>query len=190
MKKPNFIFLIALFGIIFFSACEDGPDVEPGFVVLNYDDNNSDAPELPAGTYEGGARFLASQMADYSGKKLTEIQYYLKAAPKTGEIRVYSGSTNDGPQNLIYNRDVTIGREQDAWNIHTLSDPITLDGDDLWIVYRFSHDTNARVLGCDPGPAVLNGEWLLDTFDGLWLPLSQRSSLSINWNIRAVIDNQ
>lgn len=191
MKKPNFIFLLVALGLFTFSACTDnGPDVEPGFTVLNYDDGNRDAPELPGGTYEGGARFLASLMADYTGDELTEIQYYLKLVPKSGEIRIYSGSENGTPKDLIYNKNVTIGREEDAWNTHTLSDPITLNGDDLWIVYRFSHDNSARVLGCDPGPAAENGDWLWDANDGQWLPLNQRSAVNINWNIRAVVEEK
>lgn len=190
MKKPNFIFILVILGIFTFSACKDnGPDIEPGFTLLNYDGSNQDAPELPAGTYEGGARFLSTLMAEYTGDTLTAIQYYLQDVPKSGEIRIYSGSDNDTPKDLIYNKNVTLGRDQDAWNTHTLSDPIALDGSDLWIIYRFSHDNNARVFGCDIGPAVDNGEWLLDTFDGQWLPFSQRATLSINWNIRAVIDN-
>ena len=189
MRKPNFTLFLLVLSLFAFAACTgNGPDVDPEFTVLNYDDGNQDAPELPAGTYEGGARFLSNLMTDFTGDQLIEVQYYLKNVPKSGEIRIYSGSRNSGPRDLLYIENVTIGREEDSWNIHTLTDPITLNGDDLWIVYRFSHDQNLRVLGCDPGPASENGDWLWDSFDGLWRPLGQRSSLSINWNIRAVID--
>jgi hypothetical protein len=34
-----------------------------------------------------------------------------------------------------------------------------------------------------------NGDWLYATSDRAWTPLSQRSSISINWNIRAVVNS-
>ena len=187
MKKPISIFSILLI-LVAFAACGDGPKVDPNLIVLNYDDANQDAPELPAGTYEGGARFLSGEMGTHTGKKLIEVQYYLKEIPRSGQIRIYAGGSVDGPKDLIYNKDVTIGRDEEAWNTHIIDPAIDLDGQELWIVYRFSHDTDLRVLGCDPGPANAEGDWLWDENDDLWRPLRQRSTLDINWNIRGIVE--
>ncbi len=185
----NSTFFLFLLSLLAFSACvDDGPDVDPEFTLLQHDDANQDAPELPTGTYEGGARFLASQMAALSGDKLIEVQYYLKDRPSSGSIRIYQGSEGDKPKTLVYNENVSIGEEEKSWNTHSLKTALVLDGSDLWINYRFTQATNQRTLGCDIGPAVENGDWLWDANDDQWLPLRQRSTISINWNVRGVVE--
>ena len=184
--KIRLLILVSLFAI---AACNpDEPVIDPDFILLNHDDENRDAPELPSGTFEGGARFPASQMKDYEDDQLVEVQYYIQERASSGTIRIYSGSNNDNPETLLFEKNVSIGEEAESWNTHTLSNPIVLNGDDLWITYRFTQATNQRTLGCDPGPAVTNGDWLWDANDGSWLPLRQRSTLNINWNIRGVIE--
>jgi hypothetical protein len=185
--KTHLIFLLSL-SLLLLSACQrDGPKVDKDNSVLRHDDANLDAPELPGGTYEGAARFLASEMSTYSGRELIEVQYYLKVLPRYAEIRIYGQSDNDEPVTLLYQADISQEAEAESWNVHSLPNPLLLEAQDLWLAVRFAHDLPQRTLGCDPGPAVANGDWLLDEVDGEWLPLRQRSATDINWNIRGVV---
>ena len=186
---------IALLGIFFLSvSCENDtiapsePEIDLNLIVLNHDGPNVNAPQLPAGTYEGAVRFTPSDLGIAVGGKLTEVHYFIQAPPETLEMRIYSGSAGNNPDKVLYQRDLSRGIRGSAWNKHTLSNPITLNQDDIWIGLRFSHSIDLRSLGCDPGPAETNGDWLFDSADGNWLPLSQRAAIDINWNIRAAVD--
>ena len=187
--KVVYFFFLALVASLLFSACKDnGPDLEPDQILLSLDGDNLSAPELPGGTFEGAARFDASAMAAHTGKKLVSVQYYLQDLPRFCEIRVYEGTQDTIPRTLVYDANVTVGRDANAWNIHTLSPALDLTGDDLWIAVRFQHNNPQRTLGCDPGPANADGDWTWDEIDSRWLPLRERSTLDINWNIRGVVE--
>ena len=180
--------VLLLIGLTFAACKKDpAPDVDPGLTVVNYDDNNQDAPTLPAGTFEAGVRFPASRMAEFNGAKLDQIQYYIRDVPRSAELRVYTLSNGDAPKDLRYSVNITAEIAEGSWMTHTLSTPLTLDGQDLWVAIYFSTVQSQRTIGCDPGPAVTNGDWLWDQADATWLPLRQRSAVDINWNIRALV---
>jgi len=164
------------------------PEIDENLIVLSHDGPNVDAPLLPAQTYEAAVRFTSSEVGVAVGGRLKEIHFFIRIPPQNCEVRVYTSKGGNTPDRLIYQREVTRTISADAWNKHTLINPIPLNTDDLWIAVRFSHDTDQRTLGCDPGPANANGDWLLDESDGRWLPLRQRSSININWNIRAAVE--
>ena len=191
MKYIHIFGLIVIFAL--FQACNDDeigpsePDIDLELIVLNHDGPNVDAPQLPANTYEAAVRFTASDLGIAVGGKLQEVHYFIQAPPDELEVRIYTGGT-DTPGRLLYQQDVSRTIRASAWNQHTLPNPLTLNNDDLWIALRFRHRIDQRTLGCDPGPAVRDGDWLLDAADNSWLPLRQRAPISINWNIRAAVD--
>lgn len=183
--------LLATFTI---SACKKNelrkdPVINDPFFALNHDDSNTDAPNLPANQYEGAVRFTASQMIQYQGKELIEVYYYIKDKPTACRIKVYSSGTGD-PDSLLYVATVTNEVIEKAWNHHLMTSPVELGSFDLWIAVEFSTNQEQRTLGCDRGPAINNGDWLWDSADGQWTPLSIRSSIDINWNIRGVVDTR
>ncbi|NBC09496.1 MAG: hypothetical protein GVY26_20080, partial [Bacteroidetes bacterium] len=45
-------------------------------------------------------------------------------------------------------------------------------------------DGQQQSIGCDAGPNQSNGDWLYDSNDSQWLPYTDRTPESINWNIR------
>lgn len=164
------------------------PTIDENLIVLNYDGPNQDAPQLPAQTYEAAVRFPPSEVGVAVGGKLKEIHYYIQAPPLNCEIRVYTSKGGNVPDRLIYQREVTRSIQAGQWNRHTLITPIPLNTDDLWIAVRFTQDIVQRTMGCDPGPAEANGDWLLDESDSQWIPLNQRAQIDINWNIRAAVE--
>lgn len=174
-------------------ACDkensNGPDIPSNLNVLNLDAENFDAPFLPAQTYISAARFTPTRLAPHVGDDLVSIYYYFKELPQSAKLNIYTSNGGLAPDTMIYQADLT-GYNGFSWNSHTLSSPITIGNQDLWIGIQYTQISDQRVLGCDPGPAVLDGDWHWDGSDSTWTPLNQRTggTLDINWNIRAAID--
>lgn len=165
------------------------PPAQTRTVELRYDGDNASAPQLPADSYEGAARFTPTQTAGLVGGRLIEAEYYIFTAPTAIQLRVYGAGTATTPGALLYAADVTAGTVANAWNTHILPSPVTVPAGDLWISIAFSQSATQRTLGCDPGPAVPDGDWLYAAGDGNWIPLIQRYSgaVNINWNVRGVV---
>ena len=71
------------------------------------------------------------------------------------------------------------------WNTHTLTQAITLKNEDIWLSIEFKFPGSRRTVGCDPGPALPDGDWLFNSMDGQWTPFNKRTGgASINWTIR------
>ncbi|MEO0468641.1 MAG: hypothetical protein AAF206_03400 [Bacteroidota bacterium] len=192
MKRLNLFLSFVL--IISLIACdrnnlEPGPQIEPPLVALQYDGPNQTAPSLAGGTYEGSVRFRSNQLANIVDGKLTDVYFYIMEKPQSVSVKIYEGSENTGPRDLVYSAGVTSAVTGNSWNQHTLSNPLNISGEDLWIAVKFSHTNQAQTLGCDPGPNQPNGDWLLDESDNQWLTFGNRAAgASINWNIRAAVD--
>lgn len=179
---------VAVFAL---AGCGDDEAVTAPVVMsptsLHYDAANQSAPSLAAGVYEAGARFTSSQIADRVGRKLTEVRFYIHTPAEVCSVKVYGPSTTTTPGAPLYVADVTSEVQAQQWNVHALTQPVTLTSADLWICLHFSNAVSQPTLGCDPGPAVQDGDWLYAAADGTWKPLSQRFPVSINWNVRGTI---
>jgi len=156
---------------------------------LNHDSANLDAPNFPANTYEGAARFPASTVAEYSGGNLVEVEYYIKDVPNSTKLNIYTGTSSGEPQTLAYTATLTGSVNAESWNTHTLLQPLLMEGTDLWIAIEFSHTDSKQVLGCDTGPATSDGDHFYDPVTGVWQKLSVLNpSVNINWNIRGKVE--
>jgi hypothetical protein len=164
---------------------DPGP-LPPG--TLHYDSGNLSAPSLAAGTYEAGARFTSTQIGTMAGRKLIEVRYFIFTPAEVCSVKVYGPSSASEPGAALYAADVTNDAQGNQWNTHTLAQPVTLASTDLWICVEFSNSVGQPTVGCDPGPAVQDGDWLHSSADGEWKPLSQRFGISINWNIRGIVE--
>lgn len=184
--------------LLFATACEKeettvvqvpgGPSVDPPYSMLHYDASNMDAPLLGAGTFEGAARFDDSQINAFVGADITKVWYYLKNLPQSCELRIYQADAgSSAPDSLLYSADVSGDMEAGRWNDHTLASPLEIPDRDIWISIRFVHSSDTRSLGCDPGPAVDNGDKMWTAAGGQWITLRQYNGTNINWNIRTVI---
>jgi len=178
------LLMISLCSLLMFSSCKD----DDGEILLNHDGSNFNAPELPANTYESAALFPSSFTGNDADNELYAIQYYIRSTPSSAELRVYRGGSSE-PDSLIYSANVLTQIINESWNSHTIPEPIILDGENIWITFRYTQLSVQRTLGCDEGPATANGDWLFDSADGFWTPLSTRtnSTININWNLRGLV---
>jgi len=175
----NILLAFATLTFVLFTACEkDNFDF-----TLSYDGSNVTAPELPAGEYVSGALFPAGFSGNEAGNQLLEIEFYILQLPRTAELRIYSGG-NDQPDSLVYQQSVIAEISQESWNTHVLEESLILDGNNLWVTLSYEQTGDARTLGCDEGPAEVNGDWHYDSFDNEWFPID----IDINWNIRAKVN--
>jgi len=183
--KINYLLLIGLLSIVSISCTDDDIDS----FVLSYDGNNENAPILQAGVHEAGARFTANRLDGLVGKRLEAVEFYLAEYPDRCEVLIYDEGTATSPGNLIYSADITFLTENFAWNYHSLFNPIEITGDDLWIVIKVEHSEAYSSIGCDPGPAQSNGDWMLSNSDNQWRSFRDRTNnqVSINWNIRGIV---
>jgi len=189
MRSP---LALALAAVLVSTGCPSSNIVlntPPQQFELRHDGDNATAPNLPPDTYEAAARFTAAQTASLTGGQLIEVQFYIFLVPASARVKIYDAGTSTSPGALIYSADVTGQITQTAFSTHTLSTPVAIGGGDLWIAIEFTHAAPQRVIGCDPGPAVADGDWLYSTLDGMWRPFNQRFPISVNWNIRGIVED-
>ena len=185
MKSINILLFIALALSL---GCKD----DDGTVVVNqlsYTGPNQDAPLFDPGLHEAAARFNSDYLQDFQGRSIESIEFYINERPDLCEVVIYSGGDLSGPDNVLYEFDVSADIVSNAWNEHILPNPIEITGDHLWIAIALSSSAPKRMIGCDSGPTIFNGDWLYTEFDGDWVSFFNRTnqSVSVNWNIRAVL---
>ncbi len=172
-------------------GCDDDDVVTPPQTVtveLRYDGDTVTAPNLPAATWEAAARFTPAQTSSVSGGELVEIRFYIQSLPDDAQLKVYGPGTAGSPGALLYATNVTADLVADSWNSHVPQTGVSLPSGDVWVSVEFTQDSSRRVIGCDAGPAVTDGDWLFSSTDTMWIPFGQRFSGSINWNIRATAE--
>jgi hypothetical protein len=179
--------LFFLFGALLFASCKDDDTALPaGATLLKYDGGNASGPILDAGNHEFAVRFPASTLTGLVGKKLTEVQVFVgNVPPKRCVVKLYSAGNASNPGSLFYEKDVSSFLKLLQWNKFSVSQEIT--GDDLWVAVFVELDTRQQSIGCDSGPRQTNGDWLYSESDQLWRTYEERTSESVNWNIRALI---
>lgn len=194
MKK--ILVLLLIFPLIFSCKKEEeepepdvamnyAPSVGAGKIALHHDDYNTDAPIMEPGTYEMAARFSATDITSASNGELVAIQYYTELKPHQAELRIYSGGFN-APESVVYTADLIPDMNTNSWNTHEMLDSIPMEAP-IWIGIWFQVLGEAKYIGCDPGPANENGDWMFSEADGDWERFETRTGTSINWNIRGVI---
>lgn len=181
------IFVLSVLACLALLSCGKD-DLPSGEDDLSYDGPNDTGPLLAAADYEAAARFPASVTSRFQGKKLKEVTWFMGIPPSACRVRIYGPEVNGEPGQRLYSADVT-ARVQSGWNVHELRDPISIDGQELWISIAFTHPVDQQSIGCDAGPNVAGGDWLFSSNDGQWIPYVQRTggAVSVNWNIRGIV---
>lgn len=157
---------------------------DSGSDLLSYDNDYSTSPTLPAGAYEYGVKFPANSLVQHAGKTLAEFQWYQARIPARCFIRVYQGSDGNKPGTLAYEFNATDVVQADKWNTHTLTTPVTIAAEDIWLTVRFNLTDVRETVGCDAGPGKTNGDWFFDGRNTNWVTYQSVANTSINWNIR------
>lgn len=196
MKRLPIHFLMLSALVVLFASCDrqnltPAPVIEPPMVQLNYDGDNLTAPLLPAGIYEAGVKFTPAELVGLDGKTLSQVILFMQDIPVAATVRVFEGTTNGAPETLLSSQGVRSDLEAFSWNQIFLTSPVAIDSDkDLWVTFRFELGQELQSLGCDPGPANENGDYLFENADNLWQKLSARTGggIDINWNLRAVVE--
>lgn len=185
MRKILFLSVLAVMAL----SCNNDNDDNAADLFL--DRGLNDAPFLDPGEYIAAARFSANTMSEFQGRKLEGIEYYLINKPTQAEVRVYQGSNGNEPENLVYSASVTLEMDAESWNLHSPSSDINLTGEDLWIAIRLVHANRDQTIGCDPGPAVTNGDWFSGDGEGDWQTFRNftNDEVNINWNIRGHVSD-
>lgn len=154
---------------------------------LHYDGDNASAVgwNTPPITVTVAARFPNSMTLPYAGLDLTSVELYvneLNATPASNlmKIKIYGMGNTFEPGPLLYEQDFTPAGA--SWETITLTTPVKVTGEDLWVGYNFTQITTGIFIpGTDGGPADPNGDFL-STGVG-WSHLSP--GLDYNWNVRA-----
>lgn len=170
-----------------FTACgeDETPQIDN---VLSYDGDNVTGPLLQTGAYEAAVRFTSAETSPFNGRQLIEVDWFMGQAPESCEIKIYGEGTNNSPGSLLYRATVTNALVTPSWNTHELSQPIDIDGTDLWISVAFTHNAVQQSIGCDaPNSGQPNGDWLFQDSDNEWKPYKERTPENINWNIRGTV---
>ena len=168
------------------SSCGSDDDTTTGNIVeLRHDGANADSPTLEIGTHVMGSRFSANELATHNGKTLDAIEFYLVEVPPTCQVVIYEGGSVDIPGTEIYRQTIN-SLNANSWNIHNLSTPIEVGGEDLWLCIQVTHTSLIRSVGCDQGPAVNDGDWISSDFSPEWKTFRTHTAnvSDINWNIR------
>jgi hypothetical protein len=184
--------LVCVFlAVMLATACKSSTtatNIPPQRRELHYDSANANSPNLPGATYQAAARFPAAQTAALAGGALIEVEFYISSLPTNATLKVYDEGTSASPGTLLYAAPVAASLTPPSWTTHVLTAPVVVSGGDLWIAIEFTHPLAQRVIGCDSGPAVPDGDWLYSSSDGMWIPFSQRFAVSVNWNIRGIVE--
>lgn len=182
--------LALLMAILILPACSDDDNnpAPSGDGILSYDGPNSTGPNLDPGVYQAAAMFPSSLTVPLIGKNLTKVSWFMGNRPARVLVKVYGEGSNAQPGVKLYEADVTNTVASVAWTTHTLTSPIEITGDDIWVSIEFEHSTTMQSMGCDDGPAQNNGDWLFQSSDAQWLTFRDRTNENINWNIRATTE--
>ncbi len=179
------LWILALVFPLLFTACgEDECPDDP----LSYDSGNVTGPVLPAGIHEFAVRFTEDELCGHLGNSLSTVQFFIGQAPSLAEVVIYGDGGDSRPGAELYAQNVTNAIQIREWTNHLIVNPIEITGEDLWIAIRVAHVDVQNSVGCDNGPNQEGGDWLLRADDGRWLPFTQRTSESVNWNIRGIVE--
>jgi hypothetical protein len=201
MKKLHFIFTSALIALFIVSLSfgqefsrkninnDSQAPAKDRSVVLQWDDGvNFDAIGLTSGgTFAVAARFPAGVTGPYSGYELQQVEIYINDLPSNCVLNIYDQGTSTTPGALLHTQDVTSSLISLSWNTLTLSSPVEITGDDIWVSYSVTHGAGQYPCGVDDGPAVVDGDWIYD--GSSWQRLSVIApTLNYNWNIHAILE--
>ncbi|MFH1296970.1 MAG: T9SS type A sorting domain-containing protein [Bacteroidota bacterium] len=169
-----------------------GPSNSEATAVLHYDGDNASAigwSSAPV-TVTVAARFPSAMTVPYAGMELISVEIYLYDQNPTGTntktIKIYGMGTSYEPGELLYEQ--TFTAPQASWSTITLTTPVMITGEDIWVGYEFTQEvTGIYIPGTDDGTNYNSNGDFLSTGVG-WTHLGNNPALMYNWNIRAHLE--
>jgi hypothetical protein len=131
------------------------------------------------GTFSVAARWMPSDLTNYSNFYLQKVNFFPRDPAATYTIKVWTGPTGT---TQVHSQVVgSIIAEQ--WNEVMLTAPVQINAaTDLWIGYELTHGAGTFPAGCDDGPPVPNKGDMITLGSG-WVSMSTQYGLNYNWNI-------
>lgn len=160
------------------ASCLSAKDRET--IVLNYDGENHNAIGLQSdGSFSVAARYPSNMTSPYAGYMLESVDVYINDAPSSASLKIWGAGTTTTPGTILLEQAFS----GTGWLTIALTEPVEVNGSDIWVGYTVTHLAGAHPAGCDAGPANANGDWI--STDGTnWDHLADLG-YSSNWNIRA-----
>jgi len=179
--------LLLILSVALVAGCKKD-DIPDGNATLKYDGGNATGPLLDAGYHELGVYFPSSTMGGYTNWKLTEVTFFMGGLADSVVVKIYDEGGGNAPGSLLYEKDVTGTIVINEWQEHLLPTPMNITGAGVWVCVGLKHNEEKQSIGCDSGPNNANGDWIYQDTDLQWLTYVQRTGESVNWNIRAVVE--
>jgi hypothetical protein len=156
---------------------------------LTYSGENASAVGLTAAnTWIAAAKFTADMVLPYNGMYLTAVDVFINDPADAHKIQIYGmGSINlPGPGEMLYEQDFfpNIGE----WTTVVLTNPVYVNGTDLWVGFWMDQPAGIFPGGVDAGPGDPNGDWM-KSGPG-WSHLNDSPDFDVNWNIRAQLTGE
>lgn len=160
--------------------------------VLHYDGENNSAigwNTVPV-TVTVAARFTSAMTLPYAGMEVVSVEVYINDLNSSGSnemnLKIYGMGDAYSPGLLLYEQAFTPPGA--SWYTVTLTTPVMITGEDIWVGYEFTQTTAAIYIpGTDDGANYNTNGDFLSTGVG-WTHLGSNPSLMYNWNIRANLE--
>ncbi|MBE0649100.1 MAG: T9SS type A sorting domain-containing protein [Bacteroidales bacterium] len=169
-----------------------GPSQTDATAVLHYDGDNASAigwNTVPV-TVTVAARFPSSMTLPYAGMELKSVEVFINDLNTSGgnamTVKIYGMGNSYEPGALLYEQAFTPNGA--TWNTITLTSPVMITGEDIWVGYNFTQVTAGIFTpGTDDGANYNSNGDYLSTGVG-WSHLGNNPALMYNWNIRANLE--
>jgi len=125
-------------------------------------DNQEDAVGYTDGecTVEAAAKYPLSYYCDMAGSYITKVAWYMYQSSADNKLiaRVYGGGTYNTPGEIL--SETTISNPVvGMWNEITLTTPVLLDGQDIWVAFEMIQPAGGYLLSTGAGEAYENTNW-------------------------------
>ncbi len=174
--------------LLFTYSCQDEPD-DIIDADLHLDGENNTAPLLDPMTYITAVRFARGLTSEFSGQQLDEVEIHITDLPSSCKLKIWSEGTQTNPGSVLHTQDVSSILTPNGWNTISVSAPIEIDGNDLWIGFEVEINRQLQTIGCDFGPARSGGDMFFSSDTNTWETFREFTgdTPGINWNIRAYV---
>ena len=159
-------------------------DLSEGVWISKGADDNDDGIGTDAAAVISVAHmYTQDELAMYQGLFLNSIKFFPREASATYTIKVWGGAAG----NTELYSEVATNVVNEAWNEHAMTSSVAIPATGpLYIGYVA--DTPAGFpAGCDAGPAVTGGDMIKLGDQATWDVLSEITTISVNWNIKAFV---
>ena len=138
-----------------------------------------------AANFDVAHRYAASDLTDYVGGILTQIQFVPMYQNAVYTVKVWTGGSAAAPGTLVHSQ-VVNNFVNENWNTVILSNPIPItSGSELWFGYNVNTQGGFPA-GCDNGPQIAGKGNMISM--GGWGQLTDlNADLTYNWLIQGFV---